>query len=279
MALELFRAFKDTRRTHDARVAQLDSSKDFSVDGLGFNKKKKKKRRHRTIFTSYQLEELEKAFKDAHYPDVYAREMLSLKTDLPEDRIQRLFCNDGLLKIVRRSCRLRGSEMARTVVEDLGYKSLANSAAIRGPRAPSQTTARFDDECVRQADKVSTSPQRELHPHRRSFIVWKLYLDVLHLWPCADVRVMPLQYRMNIDNNTIVKNPVFEHFIPTAQSTNSFNKTKTQSGREFGGRQERWIETDDAVDSERSCNDTVVMELVVKQDHFGWKRNDLVQYG
>ncbi|PRD30475.1 UNVERIFIED_CONTAM: vsx2 [Trichonephila clavipes] len=43
-----------------------------------------------TIFTSYQLEELEKAFKDAHYPDVYAREMLSLKTDLPEDRIQTL---------------------------------------------------------------------------------------------------------------------------------------------------------------------------------------------
>ncbi len=42
----------------------------------------------RTIFTSYQLEELEKAFREAHYPDVYAREMLSLKTDLPEDRIQ-----------------------------------------------------------------------------------------------------------------------------------------------------------------------------------------------
>ena len=86
-----------------------------SVLGAG-GKKKKKKRRHRTIFTSYQvmmmmmmmvminyddsgddqthlilslqLEELEKAFKEAHYPDVYAREMLSLKTDLPEDRIQ-----------------------------------------------------------------------------------------------------------------------------------------------------------------------------------------------
>ena len=40
------------------------------------------------MFTSYQLEELEKAFKEAHYPDVYAREVLSLKTDLPEDRIQ-----------------------------------------------------------------------------------------------------------------------------------------------------------------------------------------------
>lgn len=42
----------------------------------------------RTIFTSHQVEELEKAFKDAHYPDVFARETLAVKTDLPEDRIQ-----------------------------------------------------------------------------------------------------------------------------------------------------------------------------------------------
>jgi len=34
---------------------------------------------------------LEKSFKEAHYPDVYAREMLSLKTDLPEDRIQVIY--------------------------------------------------------------------------------------------------------------------------------------------------------------------------------------------
>lgn len=42
----------------------------------------------RTVFTAHQLEELEKAFSEAHYPDVYAREMLAVKTELPEDRIQ-----------------------------------------------------------------------------------------------------------------------------------------------------------------------------------------------
>lgn len=34
------------------------------------------------------MKELEEAFNKAHYPDVYAREALSLKTQLPEDRIQ-----------------------------------------------------------------------------------------------------------------------------------------------------------------------------------------------
>lgn len=53
-----------------------------------FNLLHPQKRIRRTIFTSYQLEELEKAFNEAHYPDVYAREMLAMKTELPEDRIQ-----------------------------------------------------------------------------------------------------------------------------------------------------------------------------------------------